>query len=256
MNQPRIVIDDITVKAYGKIMLSHVSLTIYPGQVHVIMGPNGAGKSTLSKVLAGHPDYEIVSGSIMYQGEDVGKMAPEERVSKGIFLSFQNPVEIAGVSNISFLKSSHNAVMVSRGKTPLETEHFELYVRKICKEVGLSEEMLYRDVNVGFSGGEKKRNEIVQMSVLYPTVAILDEIDSGLDVDGLKIVAQGICKIKQEDTSLLLITHYNRLLSYIKPDKVHIMVAGKIVRSGDQDLADELERIGFQGFLGDGQGPL
>jgi Fe-S cluster assembly ATP-binding protein len=246
MNRPLLCLQNVTVAAFGKDLLSKVSLTMHKGEIHVVMGPNGAGKSTLSKALAGHPDYAVTSGTIAFRGEDLVSLTPEERALRGLFLSFQNPVEIPGVSNISFLKASYNAILKAKNLAPVSSEEFERRIVKIMDDLQLKSDMRNRDVNVGFSGGEKKRNEIVQMVLLEPDLAILDEIDSGLDVDGLKTVSSAIQSYMNPTRGLLIITHYQRLLDYVKPDHVHVMIGGRIVLSGGFDLAQKLEQSGYE----------
>ncbi|SMF49431.1 Fe-S cluster assembly ATP-binding protein [Azospirillum oryzae] len=232
----------------GKEILKGVDLTIRPGEVHAIMGPNGAGKSTLSYVLAGRDGYEVTEGSVTYYGKDLLAMEPEERAAEGVFLAFQYPVEIPGVGNTTFLKTAINAIRKHRGEKELDAMQFLKLIREKTKALGMSDEMLKRAVNVGFSGGEKKRNETLQMAVLEPKFAILDETDSGLDIDALKIVAEGVNALRSPDRSMLVITHYQRLLDYIVPDYVHVLAAGRIVKSGGKELALELEKNGYRDF--------
>ncbi|MEO1103057.1 MAG: Fe-S cluster assembly ATPase SufC [Pseudomonadota bacterium] len=230
-------------------ILKGLSFHVKPGEVHAIMGPNGSGKSTLGNVIAGKDGYEVTEGSILYKGEDVLEMEPEERAAAGIFLAFQYPVEIPGVNNRYFLKTSINAQREARGEGALSTPAFMKVVKDAAEKLGVKQEMLRRPINVGFSGGEKKRNEIMQMALLEPTLAVLDETDSGLDIDALRIVAEGVNKLRGPDRSFLVITHYQRLLDYIKPDHVHVLAHGKIVRSGGPELAQELEKRGYAEFL-------
>ena len=232
----------------GKEILKGVDLTIRPGEVHAIMGPNGAGKSTMSYVLAGRDGYEVTEGSVTYYGKDLLAMEPEERAADGVFLAFQYPVEIPGVGNTTFLKTAINAIRKHRGEKELDAMQFLKLIRAKTKALGMSDEMLKRAVNVGFSGGEKKRNETLQMAVLEPKFAILDETDSGLDIDALKIVAEGVNALRSPDRSMLVITHYQRLLDYIVPDHVHVLAAGRIVKSGGKELALELEKNGYRDF--------
>ena len=241
-------IKNLHVSVDGKAILKGIDLSVQPGEIHAIMGPNGSGKSTLSHVLAGRDGYEITGGRIIYQGEDMTGMAPEIRAAKGIFLAFQYPVEIPGVANTTFLKEALNAIYRYHGKDELDAMQFVKVMREKTKELGIPEDMLKRAVNVGFSGGEKKRNEILQMAILNPTLAILDETDSGLDIDAMKIVAEGVNKLRAPERSILLITHYQRLLDYIIPDKVHVLAHGRIQRSGDKKLALELEEKGYAEF--------
>ena len=232
----------------GKQILNGLDLKVEAGEVHAIMGPNGSGKSTLSYVLAGRDGYEQTDGSVTYKGRDLAELAPEERAGEGIFLAFQYPVEIPGIANTTFLKTAYNAVRKYRGEAEVDAMEFLKLIRAKREMLGMSEEMLRRPVNVGFSGGEKKRNEILQMAVLDPTLAILDETDSGLDIDALKTVAEGINALRSPDRSMVLITHYQRLLTYVEPDHVHVLSAGRIVKSGGKGLALELERDGYANF--------
>ena len=241
-------IKNLHVSVDGKAILKGIDLSVQPGEIHAIMGPNGSGKSTLSHVIAGRDGYEITGGRIIYQGEDMTGMAPEIRAAKGIFLAFQYPVEIPGVANTIFLKEALNAICRYHGKDELDAMQFVKVMREKTKELGIPEDMLKRAVNVGFSGGEKKRNEILQMAILNPTLAILDETDSGLDIDAMKIVAEGVNKLRAPERSILLITHYQRLLDYIIPDKVHVLANGRIQRSGGKELALELEEKGYAEF--------
>lgn len=226
-------------------ILKGVNLLVKAGEVHAIMGPNGSGKSTLSYVLAGHDGYEVTDGGASLNGKDLLELAAEERAGEGLFLAFQYPVEIPGVDNVTFLKTAYNAIRKYRGEPPLDAMQFLKLLREKQAKLGMGDEMVRRAVNVGFSGGEKKRNEILQMAVLDPKLAILDETDSGLDIDALKIVAEGINALRGPDRAIVLITHYQRLLDYVQPDFVHIMAAGRIVRSGGKELALELEREGY-----------
>ena len=241
-------IKDLHVNVDGKEILKGINLSVKPGEMHAIMGPNGSGKSTLSYVIAGRDGYEITGGRISYQGEDLTGMEPEIRAAKGIFLAFQYPVEIPGVPNTTFLKEALNAIRRFRGEDELDAMQFVKLVREKAKDLGINEDMLKRAVNVGFSGGEKKRSEILQMAVLNPKLAVLDETDSGLDIDALKIVAEGVNKLRSPECSTLLITHYQRLLDYIVPDQVHVLAHGRIQRSGGKELALELEENGYAEF--------
>ena len=241
-------IKKLHVSVDGKAILKGIDLSVQPGEIHAIMGPNGSGKSTLSHVIAGRDGYEITGGRIIYQGEDLTGLAPEIRAAKGIFLAFQYPVEIPGVANTTFLKEALNAIRRYHGEEELDAMQFVKIMRKKTKELGIPEDMLKRAVNVGFSGGEKKRNEILQMAILNPTLAVLDETDSGLDIDALKIVAEGVNKMRAPERSILIITHYQRLLDYIIPDKVHVLAQGRIQRSGGKELALELEETGYAEF--------
>ena len=240
-----IEIKNLHARAEGKAILHGIDLTIQPGEVHAIMGPNGSGKSTLAQVLAGRDSFEVTKGEVLYKGKDLLAMSPEERAHEGVFLAFQYPVEIPGVNNTYFLKAALNAIRKERGEDDLDAMDFLKLVRDKVKLVGLDEELINRPVNEGFSGGEKKRNEIFQMAVLEPTFAILDETDSGLDIDALKVVAGGVNALRNKERSMLVITHYQRLLNYIVPDHVHVLFDGKIVRSGGKDLALKLEEKGY-----------
>lgn len=230
-------------------ILKGISLDIPAGEVHAIMGPNGSGKSTLSYVLAGREDYEVTKGSIELDGEDLLELEPEERAAAGLFLAFQYPVEIPGVNMSTFLKTSINSIRKQRGEDELDALALLKLMKEKCKDLGISDEMMKRAVNVGFSGGEKKRNEVLQMAMLDPKFAVLDETDSGLDIDALKIVADGVNSMRSPDRSFLVITHYQRLLDYIKPDVVHVMAKGKIVKTGGPELALELEEKGYAEFI-------
>jgi len=238
-------IKNLHVSVDGNEILKGIDLTINPGEVHAIMGPNGSGKSTLSHVLAGKEGYDITEGSVIYKGKDLLEMAPEERACEGVFLAFQYPVEIPGISNTYFLKSGLNEKRKYHGLEEMDAIDFLQLVKQKAKLVEMDEKLINRPVNEGFSGGEKKRNEIFQMAVLDPDLGILDETDSGLDIDALRIVANGVNKLKSPDKSFLVITHYQRLLNYIVPDIVHVLSGGKIIRSGDKDLALELEEKGY-----------
>jgi Fe-S cluster assembly ATP-binding protein len=233
----------------GKPILKGVDLVVKAGEVHAVMGPNGSGKSTLSYVLAGRDGYQVTEGSVTYQGRDLLALAPEARAAEGIFLAFQYPVEIPGVSSTNFLKTALNAVRKHRGESELDAMQFLKLIRQKTKALGITDEMLKRAVNVGFSGGEKKRNEILQMAVLEPKLALLDETDSGLDIDALKIVADGVNALRSPARAALVITHYQRLLSYIVPDRVHVLAHGRILRSGGKELALELEAKGYAEFV-------
>jgi len=241
-------IENLHVRVEGKEILGGIDLEIEPGQVHAIMGPNGSGKSTLAHVLAGREGYEVTEGRVLFEGEDLLEMSPEDRARKGVFLAFQYPVEIPGVSNVYFLKAAVNAVRKARGEGELDAIEFMKLARDKAKLVQLDESLVKRAVNQGFSGGEKKRNEIFQMAMLEPRLAILDETDSGLDIDALKSVSAGINALRGPDRSMLVITHYQRLLDYVVPDRVHVLVGGKIARSGDKSLALELEAEGYETF--------
>ncbi len=233
----------------GKPILKGVDLTIEAGEVHAIMGPNGSGKSTLSYVIAGREGYEVTEGDVLFDGQSILEMEPDERAVAGIFLAFQYPVEIPGVANTTFLKAAVNARRKAAGEPEVDAMQFLKMLREKTKLLGVTDEMLKRAVNVGFSGGEKKRNEILQMAVLEPRFAVLDETDSGLDIDALRIVADGVNALRGPERSMLVITHYQRLLDYIVPDKVHVLSAGRIVASGGKDLAQELEATGYAGYV-------
>ena len=239
----------------GKEILRGLSLSIKAGEVHAIMGPNGSGKSTLSYVLAGREGYEVTSGEILYKGKNLIEMEPEKRAAEGVFLAFQYPVEIPGVANTTFLRHALNAIRQHRGEPELDAMQFLKLMRETMKKLGMNEEMLKRSVNVGFSGGEKKRNEILQMAILKPTLAVLDETDSGLDIDALKVVADGVNTLRAPDRAILLITHYQRLLDYIVPDQVHVLAKGRIVRSGDKSLALDLEKRGYAEYAKEAAAP-
>ncbi len=243
-------IRNLHVKVEGKPILKGLNLTIEAGEVHAIMGPNGAGKSTLSYVIAGRDGYEVTDGQVLFEGRDLLDMNPEERACAGLFLAFQYPVEIPGVSNTTFLKTALNAVRKARGEGALDAMQFLKYVRNKAKPLGVGDEMLKRAVNVGFSGGEKKRNEILQMAVLEPKLAVLDETDSGLDIDALRIVSEGVNALRDPARATLVITHYQRLLDYIVPDRVHVLADGRIVKSGGKELALELEAKGYAEYVG------
>ena len=239
-------VSDVHASAGENQILKGISLTVNPGEVHAIMGPNGSGKSTLAQVLAGHPAYEVTGGSVTYQGEDLLELEPEERAQKGIFLAFQYPVEIPGVSNAYFLRAAYNELRKARGQEEADPIDFMDILEQKLKVVEWGPEIMSRAVNSGFSGGEKKRNEILQMAVLEPTLAILDETDSGLDIDALRIVAGGVNKLRSPERSFIVVTHYQRLLNYIVPDFVHVLVGGRIVKSGGKELALELEARGYE----------
>jgi Fe-S cluster assembly ATP-binding protein len=234
-----------------KEILKGIDLTIESGKVHAIMGPNGSGKSTLSYVLSGREDYEVTDGSIALDGKDILGLAPEERAAAGIFLAFQYPVEIPGVNMSTFLKTSVNAIRKQRGLEELDALGMLKLIKATCGKLGISDEMMKRAVNVGFSGGEKKRNEILQMAMLEPKLCVLDETDSGLDIDALKVVADGVNALRSPDRSFLIITHYQRLLDYIRPDVVHVLAKGRIVKTGGPELAKELESTGYAEFIGE-----
>jgi Fe-S cluster assembly ATP-binding protein len=234
--------------ADGREILKGVDLAVAPGEVHAIMGPNGSGKSTLAGVLAGRAGYEVTQGSVTYLGRDLLALSPDERAREGIFLAFQYPVEIPGVNNMYFLRAALNAVHRARGEPELDAGQFLKAVRAKLKLLEISDDLLQRGVNVGFSGGEKKRNEIFQMAMLEPKLALLDETDSGLDIDALRTVANGINELRAPDRAIVLITHYQRLLDYVEPDRVHVLSDGRIAKSGDKTLAVELEKSGYAVF--------
>ena len=235
----------------GKEILKGIDLAMGFGEVHAIMGPNGSGKSTLSYVLAGRDGYEVTKGEVLYNGKNLLEMKPEERAGEGVFLAFQYPVELPGVSSMNFLKAAVNAVRKYRGENELDAMDFLKFVRETTKMLNITDDMLKRAVNVGFSGGEKKRNEVLQMAVLKPILSVLDETDSGLDVDALRIVGDGVTALRSPRRSMLVITHYQRLLDHIVPDEVHILADGKIVRSGGKELAVELEEKGYSRYTAD-----
>jgi Fe-S cluster assembly ATP-binding protein len=249
MNKPLLEIKDLHAGVENKQILKGISLVINPGEVHAIMGPNGSGKSTLASILAGRDGYDITSGQVLYQGLDLLELDPEERAREGVFLAFQYPVEIPGVNSTYFLKAALNEIRKHKGESELDAMEFLALVKQKMKLLELPEDLLKRPVNEGFSGGEKKRNEIFQMAVLEPKLAILDETDSGLDIDALKIVASGVNKLKRPDAAQLVITHYQRLLDYIIPDFVHVLVDGRIVRTGGKELALELEEKGYDWII-------
>ncbi len=234
-----------------KEILRGIDLTVKAGEIHAVMGPNGSGKSTLAQVLAGNPAYEVAGGSVVYDGRDLLEMEPEERAQAGIFLAFQYPVEIPGVTNAYFLRSAYNEIRKARGEPEADPLEFLDIMEEKLKLVDMDAAMLNRSVNQGFSGGEKKRNEILQMAVLEPRLAVLDETDSGLDIDALRIVADGVNKLRRPDNATIVVTHYQRLLNYIVPDRVHVLAGGRIVRSGGKELALELEERGYDWLLED-----
>ncbi len=243
-------IKNLHVTVAGKEILKGLNLRLEPGQVHAIMGPNGSGKSTLSYVLAGRAGYDVTDGSILYNGEDLAVMAPEERAAKGVFLAMQYPVEIPGVTTMTFLKTALNSQRRKRGETDIDAIGVLKLVRAKAKTLNVSEEMLKRALNVGFSGGEKKRLEILQMAIFEPKLAILDETDSGLDIDALRLVAEGVNALRDPSRAMLVITHYQRLLDYIVPDRIHVLANGRIVAEGGKELALELEAKGYEHIVG------
>ncbi len=238
-------IKDLHAGIEGREILKGLNLTVKAGEVHAIMGPNGSGKSTLAKVLAGHPTYEVLSGEVIYEGKNLLELDPDERAREGVFLAFQYPVEIPGVSNSQFLRLAYNEKMKHHGLEELDPLEFNDYLTEKAKIVEMDKSFFKRSVNEGFSGGEKKRNEILQMAVLEPKLAILDETDSGLDIDALRIVAEGVNKLRNSENGIILVTHYQRLLNYIEPDFVHVLADGKIVKQGGKELALELEEKGY-----------
>jgi Fe-S cluster assembly ATP-binding protein len=241
-------IRNLHVEIDGKQILRGLDLTVPAGEVHAIMGPNGSGKSTLAYVLAGKEDYEVTEGTVLWNGENILEMEPDERAQSGVFLAFQYPMEIPGVASMTFLRTAINAHRKAHGEGELSTPDFIKLVREKAAKLNMSMDMLKRPVNVGFSGGEKKRHEILQMALLEPTLCILDETDSGLDIDAVRIVSEGVNALRSPERAFLVITHYQRLLNYIVPDKVHVMAAGRIVRSGGKELALELEKTGYAEF--------
>jgi Fe-S cluster assembly ATP-binding protein len=244
-------IKNLHVNVDGREILKGLDLTLPTGEVHAIMGPNGSGKSTLANVLAGKEDYEVTEGSITWKGQDLLALSPSERAAAGVFLAFQYPMEIPGVATMTFLRSAVNAVRKARGEEELSTPDFLRVVKEKAKDLKIDVEMLRRPLNVGFSGGEKKRNEILQMALLEPGLCVLDETDSGLDIDALRIVADGVNKLRSPERSMLVITHYQRLLNYIVPDRVHVLSAGRVARSGGPELALELEKSGYAEYGGE-----
>lgn len=245
MTEPLLEIKDLHVSVEGNEILHGLNLSVNAGEVHAIMGTNGSGKSTLTKVIAGHPDYEVTKGDVLYKGKSILEDEPEDRACAGVFLAFQYPVEVPGVSNMYFLRSALNAQRKSRGETELSGAEFLELVKEKAKLVDIDQGLLNRSVNEGFSGGEKKRNEIFQLAVLSPTLAILDETDSGLDIDALKTVADGVNSMREPERAFLLVTHYQRLLNHIQPDHVHVLLDGRVVKSGGKELAMQLEDKGY-----------
>ncbi len=246
MTMPLLEVKGLRASAGDKEILRGIDLTVYPGEVHAVMGPNGSGKSTLAQAIAGHPAYQVTAGEILYQGKDLLDMEPEERAQAGVFLAFQYPVEIPGVSNAYVLRAAYNEIRKARGQEEVDSMDFLDLLEEKLKIVEWGPEIMSRAVNSGFSGGEKKRNEILQMAVLQPRLAVLDETDSGLDIDALRIVAGGVNALRRPDNATVLVTHYQRLLNYIVPDHVHVLSAGRIVKSGGKELALELEERGYE----------
>jgi Fe-S cluster assembly ATP-binding protein len=244
-------VKNLHVEIEDKKILNGLNLSIEKGQVAAIMGPNGSGKSTLAYVMAGKEDYKVTEGDVLLGGESILGLPPDERAAKGLFLAFQYPVEVPGVATMTFLRTALNAQRKTRGQSEFSTPDFIKLVRETSKQLGIDSEMLRRSVNVGFSGGEKKRNEILQMAILQPRLAVLDETDSGLDIDALKIVADGVNRLRSPERSMIVITHYQRLLNYIVPDVVHVMAKGRVVKSGGKELALELEKSGYAQFAGE-----
>lgn len=242
-------ISNLTVSIDDKEILKNFGIDVGPGEVHAIMGPNGSGKSTLAHVCAGKEEYTVLSGNVVLNDEELLEMEPEERSTRGLFLAFQYPIEIPGVTTMTFLKSSLEAHYKANGRDPLTTPEFMKYVKSKATELNIDDSMIKRPLNVGFSGGEKKRNEILQMALLDPKICILDETDSGLDIDALRLVAEGVNKLRNDNRSFIVITHYQRLLDYIKPDFVHIMHDGKIIQTGDSSLALDLEKSGYANYI-------
>lgn len=244
-----LTIKDLYVAVEGKEILKGVSLQVNAGEVHAIMGPNGSGKSTLSHVLSGRDGYQVTGGEVIYRDENLMELETEERARQGVFLAMQYPVELPGVNNMVFLRESYNAIRLARGENEIDSVNFMKLVKQKAQSVNLPEKLLKRSVNSGFSGGEKKRNEILQMALLEPALAILDETDSGLDIDALRIVADGVNQLRSSDRAMIVVTHYQRLLDYIKPDFVHVLADGRIIRSSGQSLALELEEKGYGWLL-------
>src|SRR5262245_61954677 len=245
IRMPMLEVENLQVEIEGRKILDGLTLAVDPGEVHAIMGPNGSGKSTLAYVLAGKEEYQVTGGRVLFEGEDMLALEPDERAAKGLFLAFQYPLEIPGVTTMTFLRTALNAQRKKRGEPELSTPEFMKRVREVAARLGIEPEMLRRAVNVGFSGGEKKRNEILQMALLEPRLCVLDETDSGLDIDALKIVADGVNRLRAPDRAIVVITHYQRLLNYIVPDVVHVLSRGRIVKTGDKQLALDLEATGY-----------
>ena len=246
---PLLDISGLRATAGDREILRGIDLSVMPGEVHAVMGPNGSGKSTLAQVLAGNPAYEVTAGEVIYNGENLLELQPEERAQRGLFLAFQYPVEIPGVSNAYFLRAAYNEIRKARGDEEVDPLEFAQLMDERLEMMGMDASLLNRSVNTGFSGGEKKRNEILQMAVLQPRLGILDETDSGLDIDALRTVSDGVNRLRSDDRSFIVVTHYQRLLNYIVPDRVHVLAAGRIVRSGGKELALELEERGYEGLL-------
>jgi Fe-S cluster assembly ATP-binding protein len=246
MDKPLLEVRGLRASAGEKEILRGIDLTVYPGEVHAVMGPNGSGKSTLAQVIAGHPAFEVTAGEVVYDGQNLLDLEPEERAQAGVFLAFQYPVEIPGISNAYFLRAAYNAIRKARGLEEVDSMDFLDLLEEKLRVVEWPPEIMSRAVNSGFSGGEKKRNEILQMAVLEPRLAVLDETDSGLDIDALRIVAKGVSALRRPDNATILVTHYQRLLNHIIPDRVHVLSGGRIVKSGGKELALELEERGYE----------
>jgi Fe-S cluster assembly ATP-binding protein len=246
---PLLDISGLRATAGDREILKGIDLSVMPGEVHAVMGPNGSGKSTLAQVLAGNPAYAVTGGDVIYNGENLLELEPEERAQRGLFLAFQYPVEIPGVSNAYFLRAAYNEIRKARGEEEVDPLEFAELMDERLEMMGMDASLLNRSVNTGFSGGEKKRNEILQMAVLQPRLGILDETDSGLDIDALRTVSDGVNRLRSDDRSFIVVTHYQRLLNYIVPDRVHVLAAGRIARSGGKELALELEERGYEGLL-------
>jgi Fe-S cluster assembly ATP-binding protein len=248
---PLLEVKNLHAEVDGRKILTGLDLVVNKGEVHAIMGPNGSGKSTLSHVIAGKPGYTVTEGEVLLDGENILAMEPDERAAKGIFLAFQYPLEIPGVASMTFLRTALNAQRKRRGEPELSTPEFIKRVREVAAKLNIDQEMLRRPVNVGFSGGEKKRNEILQMSLLEPRLAVLDETDSGLDIDALRVVSDGVNRLRSPERAMIVITHYQRLLDYIVPDIVHVLARGRVMKTGGKELAHELEASGYAAFLGE-----
>jgi Fe-S cluster assembly ATP-binding protein len=249
LQMPLLDISGLRAAVSDREILRGIDLSVMPGEVHAVMGPNGSGKSTLAQVLAGNPAYQVTAGEVIYNGENLLELQPEERAQRGLFLAFQYPVEIPGVSNAYFLRAAYNEIRKARGEEEVDPLEFAELMDERLEMMGMDASLLNRSVNTGFSGGEKKRNEILQMAVLQPRLGILDETDSGLDIDALRTVSDGVNRLRADDRSFIVVTHYQRLLNYIVPDRVHVLAAGRIVRSGGKELALELEERGYEGLL-------
>ncbi len=249
MKQPLLEIQNLSVQAEGHTILHGLNLALFPGELCIVMGPNGSGKSTLAKVLAGHPEYQITEGKILFQGKELSSLSPWERAREGLFLAFQYPVEVPGVNNLYFLKEAVNTIRKHKKLPELESQAFLDLAKKTAQELNMEEDFLYRSLNQGFSGGEKKKNEMLQMKLLDPTLAILDETDSGLDIDALKTVSQVIQKMRSPSRAFLVITHYEKMVHYLNPDKVHVLLEGEVKKTGGKELAQLIEEKGYQAVL-------